>query len=643
MTAQNSIDQDTLDRMTDVLRHRGPDDRGTHLQMFEDGSGVGLGHRRLSIIDLQSGRQPICNEDASIWITFNGEIYNYLELRDELIAQGHRFRTNTDTETIVHLYEQHGTDCLRRLRGMFAFAIWDGRQRSLFLARDRMGQKPVVYFHTKDRLAFASEIKALLLAPGVPREVDPYALDEYLTYLYVPHPRTMFRGIRKLPPAHFAIFRDGQLVVRRYWEVDWQNESSAPAAELQEQLREQLDEAVRLQLRSDVPIGAFLSGGVDSTAIVGLMQRHLPNPARTFTIGFPVAEYDESSFARLAAEHLKTSHQQLVAQPETAGLLPTLCWLFDEPFGDSSAIPTYLVSQITRKHVKVALTGDGGDELFCGYPRYKTVHRLGGLDRLPRALTGALTNRLWDYLPNGSGNRSVAARLRNRMQLLRQPSDLRYVSWVSLFDTQHRHSLYTPEFLDEVCRAEPERFVTDAVSRSTPRSAGTRAMLADLQTYLPCDLLAKVDITSMAHALECRSPFMDHHVVELAASIPFRHHLSRVVGKPMLTGAMRDLIPPTIAKRPKMGFSVPLDRWFRGRLAALVRDKLLSSRSRVRGYFKPQVLSRLVTDHQAGTSDHSQQIWALMCLEQWHRTFIDPSAPPDEPPAEIERELQCPV
>jgi asparagine synthase (glutamine-hydrolysing) len=633
------IDQPTLDRMTDILQHRGPDDRGTYWRQFANGSGVGLGHRRLSIIDVGGGRQPIGNEDGTVWIVFNGEIYNYVELRDDLILRGHRFRTNSDTETIVHLYEEFGVECLSRLRGMFAFAIWDERQRLLFLARDRMGQKPLVYSHNDERLTFASEIKSLLLTPGFDRDLDPVALDEYLTYLYVPHPRTMFRGIAKLPPAHYAIYQHGELTVQRYWSIDYQYESSEPIESLREQLRERLDEAVRLQLRSDVPIGAFLSGGVDSTTVVGLMQRHLPHAARTFTIGFSASDFDESQFARLASDHLKTAHQELVAQSGTIELFPKLCWFFDEPFGDSSAVPTYLVSQITREHVKVALTGDGGDELFCGYPRYKTVHNLGRFDLLPRFLRVSLTNRLWEHLPSSS-NRSVAARLRHRMRTLREPTDRRYVNWVTPFDSRERRSLYSPSFMDEVRHAEPERFVTDAVAKSSRRSVGTRAMLADLQTYLPCDLLAKVDITSMAHALECRSPFMDHHVVEMAASIPFRHHRDRAMAKPMLTQTFSDLVPRSIARRPKMGFSIPLSHWIRGQLRPMVGDLLLTGKFAARGYFDQGSIHDLINDHLKGNGDYGQQIWALLCLEQWHRTFIDSPLAPAEVSSDRDLALQ---
>jgi asparagine synthase (glutamine-hydrolysing) len=621
------LDEASLDLMTDAIAHRGPDDRGTYWRRYEDGSGVGLGHRRLSIIDVGGGHQPIANEDETVWIVFNGEIYNYVELRADLIAQGHQFRTNSDTETIIHLYEQHGTDCLAKLRGMFAFAIWDERRRRLFVARDRMGQKPLVYTQLGGRFLFASEIKALLQAPDVPRELDPAALDAYLTYSYVPHPGTMYRGIHKLPPAHYAIYERGQLKIERYWDVDYQRESTESIEVLQERLHATLDEAVRLRLRSDVPIGAFLSGGIDSTAIVGLMQRHLPNPARTFTIGFPVAEYDESAYARLAAEHLKTAHQELVVDADQVELLPRLCWLFDEPFADSSTIPTYLVSQITREHVKVALTGDGGDELFCGYPRYKTVQRVAAFDRLPRPVARALTGAWWNRLPTSGGNRSFAARLRQRVKVLRESPAERYVNWVALFDRARRQSLYSKAFGDQQAEGAAESFVETAVARSTRRAPGTQAMLADLQTYLPGDLLTKVDIASMAHGLECRSPFMDHHVVELAASIPFRYHLDRQVAKPMLVGALGNIVPRAIATRPKMGFSIPLDSWFRGRLRPLVRDMLLGSEFEGRGYFNPTVTRGLVQDHLAGTSDHSQAIWSLLCLEQWHRTYLDGAAP----------------
>ncbi|MBI3466160.1 MAG: asparagine synthase (glutamine-hydrolyzing), partial [Planctomycetes bacterium] len=538
------IEQDVLDRMTDVLRHRGPDGRGVYRKDHSDGSGVALGHRRLSIIDLAGGGQPLSNEDDTVWITFNGEIYNYRELRPDLEQKGHRFRTDSDTEVIVHLYEQYGVDCLERLNGMFAFAIWDERRRRLFLARDRAGEKPLLYYAPPGRLLFASEIKSLLQAPGTPREMDPMALDAYLTFGYVPHPRTMFTGIAKLPPAHYAMFENGRLEIRRYWSVDYGRESHACPEDLREQLRAALSESVRLRMRSDVPLGAFLSGGIDSTSIVGLMREH-SDRVKTCTIGFPVDGYDESGYARIAAEHLGTEHHELQVQPDSLGMLPQLVWHFDEPFADSSAIPTYFVSQATRRHVTVALTGDGGDELFAGYPRYRTVESLGAFDRLPDWLRGLTANRLWNHLP-GTKERSFGRRLRYRMETLHEPPDRRYSHWVSIFPPRSKVGLYTPELLDSIGGSDAAAFVADAMGRASGRSPGTRARLADLVTYLPCDLLPKVDITSMACALECRAPFLDHRVIELAASLPFNLLCNGFGEKPFLTGTLPDLIPPPL-------------------------------------------------------------------------------------------------
>ncbi len=625
------IEADVLDRMTDVLQHRGPDGRGVYARQFEDGAGVALGHRRLSIIDLAGGKQPLCNEDGTVWIAFNGEIYNYRELQRELEQKGHQFRTNCDTETIVHLYEEFGDGCLERLRGMFAFAIWDQRRRRLFLARDRLGQKPLVYREEPGRLTFASEAKSLLQVPGAPREVDPIALDEYLTYGYVPPPRTMFAGFWKLPPAHCAVYERGRLRVWRYWSPDLEQASDLPPQQLREELCQRLSEAVQMRLRSDVPLGAFLSGGVDSTTIVGLMQKHLDRAAKTYTIGFPQADYDESGPARLAAEHLQTDHHREVVQPQSVELLPTLVWHFDEPFADSSAIPTYYLSQMTRRHVTVALTGDGGDELFAGYPRYQTVQRLAAFDTLPKPLRRLVANRLWELLPNRRAS-SLASRLRFRMNILRQDPARRYVNWVALFHDDRRNGLYTQEMSRQVGGGDPAWFVREAMARSGRREAGTRAMHTDLLTYLPGDLLAKVDVTSMAHGLECRSPFLDHHVVELAATIPFRHLVGGPDAKPFLTGAFADLIPPPLRRRQKMGFRIPLDDWFRGPLRNYVQETLLDESALASGYFRRQALCELIDQHMTGQANHGDRLWSLLFLDTWRRTFIDASEAPSTAP-----------
>lgn len=637
------VDQGVLDRMTDVLGHRGPDGRGTHIENHEDGRGVALGHRRLAIIDLAGGKQPLSNEDQSVWLTFNGEIYNYRELRKELEAGGHRFRTDSDSECIVHLYEESGIDCLARMRGMFALAVWDRRRRRLFLARDRMGQKPLVYRQENGRLLFASEIKSLLQVPGVPRKVDRRAIDAFLALLYVPHPGTMFEGIKKLPPAHYAVYEDGQLTIRRYWTADLNLETSRGGKELQERLAHELDESVRLRLRSDVPLGAFLSGGIDSTTIVGLMQHHSRQPTKTYTIGFPVSGYDETKFAKTAADFLKTDHHEFQVNPDSIGILPKLVWHFDEPFGDSSAIPTYYVSEVTRRHVKVALTGDGGDELFGGYPRYQTVHRLGAFDRLPGAIKGVVACSLWKYFPAYNRESCLARRLRFRMQLLQQPANRRYATWVSIFQHRQRRALYSDEFSAELNGrggSGPIDFIAEAMDRAGGRSPGRRAMLADMQTYLPCDLLAKVDITSMAHGLECRCPMLDHRVVELAVSVGYRQLTEGLSPKPLLGATFSELIPPELANREKMGFRIPLDDWFRDGLEPFAREVLLGENNgraenrrglAARGYFRRGSLENLLEEHKSARWNHGDRIWALLCLELWHRTFIDPPQPPQGP------------
>jgi asparagine synthase (glutamine-hydrolysing) len=618
---RRSISAETLDSMTDILSHRGPDGRGTYAKQFPSGTGIAIGHRRLAIIDLEGGHQPLSNEDGTVWITFNGEIYNFRELRHELEARGHRFQTDSDTETIVHLYEDLGPQCLHRLRGMFAFAIWDSRQQLLLMARDRLGQKPLVYRQIDDQLLFASEIKAILQVPGIRREVDAEALNQYLTFGYVPHPRTMFRGINKLPPAHYAIYRRGQLCIHRYWQPDWSFESDLPLADLREQLREELEEAVRLRLRSDVPIGAFLSGGIDSTVIVGLMQRLLPHAAKTFSMGFQEAAYDETPFARQAALHLGTEHLELAVNPSSANLLQTLTRQFDEPFADSSAIPTFGLAQATRAQVKVALTGDGGDELFAGYARYHTIERLRVFDRLPKFVRCLVANNAWQLLPGSDGQVANLAKLRFRMQMLRKPSNERYINWVSYFHQAGREFLLSPDYRRQL-QETPEDWLIDKL-RCSNRSPSLQAMQCDLQTYLPSDLLAKVDITSMAHGLECRSPFLDHRVVELALAIPFCRHQDSAVPKPMLTHTFAAMIPPQLQVRAKMGFCVPLDAWFRGPLKSMVHDMLLSAPLLARGNFQATAIRSLMCEHESGRWNHGERIWNLMCLEQWHRDYID--------------------
>ncbi|TWU01284.1 asparagine synthase (glutamine-hydrolyzing) [Stieleria varia] len=610
------VDSSDFDRMTDALSHRGPDGRGVHREDYPDGSGILLGHRRLSIIDLAGGAQPMANEDDTVWVSFNGEIYNYRELRPGLEQQGHRFRTHSDGETIVHLYEQYGDDFVLHLRGMFAIAIWDRKRRRLVLVRDRLGQKPLVYCHQDNRLLFASEIKAILAIPDASRQIRHQAIDEYLTYGYVPHPGTIYQGINKLPPAHLAVYEHGQLSTRCYWNPELTPDPTASSDDLQQNLRQVVDESVRLRMRSDVPLGAFLSGGIDSTIITGVMQEHAAQPTHTFTIGFPVDGFDESQFAQTAADHLKTEHTLMEVQPDSLSLLDKLVWLFDEPFADSSAVPTYYLSQMTQQHVKVALTGDGGDELFAGYDRYRTVDRLGNFDRLPSPLRAAITGPWRHVIPSGP-EVSLRRRLKHRLAILREPLEKRYVSWVTGFSQSRRHSMYQPDVQRQMSSESSLQFLESLLRQTTGMRPGLRAMRTDLRSYLPCDLLAKVDITSMAHGLECRSPFLDHHVVEAAGRFSFADLDRPGQIKPVLTQTFQKYLPKSLRERPKMGFSVPLDRWFRNDLQSFARDTLLSHQAFCHNYFQPSAIEQMLNEHQSKTWRHGDRIWSLLFLELW--------------------------
>ncbi len=622
-----AVDEDVLSRMTAVLRHRGPDDHGTYYRPLDAANdhpvGVALGHRRLSIIDLAGGHQPMSNEDGSVWVLLNGEIYNFRQLRCRLEAAGHRFRTQCDTEVLVHLYEEEGEQFVRQLNGMFALAIWDSPRNQLLLARDRLGQKPLFYRREANRLLFASELKSIVQVPDVPRQIDPQALDLYLVYQYVPHPWTIFAGTSKLSPGHYAVWRADRLEVRPYWQPDLNREDPLPANEYKEELRRLLRSAVQLRLQSDVPLGAFLSGGVDSTIIVALMQQLGDEPARTFSIGFAERQYDETRFARLAARHLGTRHQEFRVEPDAVEILPKLVWHYDEPFADSSAVPTWYVSQLTRQHVTVALTGDGGDELFAGYPRYRAVALAARCDRLPRPLRKVLAGPIRRLIPPSARYKSPLRRLRRFLEQLDQAPPERYLGWIAIFDADQRRALYTDEFARSLPEEDPLDFLAQAQRLSEKRDAVTSTSLMDLLTYLPCDLMTKVDIASMAHGLECRQPMLDYRVVELAARMPLRYKLRGGRGKRLLLEAFGHLLPGEICRRGKMGFGVPLDSWFRGPLAPFAESLLLDRRTASRGYFRRQRVAQLLSEHIAGRADHSYRLWSLVVFELWQRTWVD--------------------
>lgn len=645
-----------LHRMTNTLHHRGPDaggllqatnnrSSGWSHQVFDAEqpsvpdlspaeSGCVLGHRRLSIIDLsETGTQPLCNEDHTIWTVFNGEIYNYRDLTSELKSRGHQFRTETDTEVIVHLYEEYGERLVDHLQGMFAIAVWDSRKEHLMLARDRMGQKPLYYRQDSGRLAFASELKALLQIKNAPRVLNRQAVDDYLLYQYVPHPNCILEGYHKLPPGHLAIYDRGQLAIRPYWTAPYEPDERNPAPcqspqEWGEELKRRMRDAVKMRLRSDVPLGAFLSGGIDSTIIVGLMQELSENQTNTFSIGFPVKEFDESSFAREAAEHLGTKHHEKIVHPDALEILPKLIWHYDEPFSDSSAIPTMHLSEMTRQHVTVSLSGDGGDELFCGYPRYRAVELAEKTDRLPQLVKRLLGLQLWQKIPGPTNQRSIIRRGKRFLSALSKSREERYLNWLSIFNDEVRKDIWTDEFRSSLSGHEAKELILDAYRACPSRDFITQTTCVDVQTYLPCDILTKVDIASMAFSLECRSPFLDHSVAELAAQMPMELKMDARQQKKILLEQFGQYLPPRLQSRPKMGFGVPINIWFREELKPLLYDILLSERSLSRGIFRKERLESLIQEHIDGTWDHAYRLWNLLCLELWQRTYLDPDDAP---------------
>lgn len=619
------ISADELERMTDTLVHRGPDDRGTHLEELRHDAagpipGVALGFRRLSIIDLQGGHQPMCNEDGSVWLVFNGEIYNYRDLRRRLEGSGHRFQTSSDSETILHLYEDLGTECFEHLNGMFALAIWDRNKRQLVLARDRLGKKPLFYQFRNGQLLFGSELKAIATSASFDKRISPAAIDQFLTYQYVPHPHTIYQAANKLPPGHCAVFRAGEVSIRNYWQVDWKHEIDWKQAEAVNRLQELLADSIRLRLRSDVPLGAFLSGGIDSSLIVALSQQQLDRPLLTFSIGFHEADFDETQYARQVSEWVRTEHREYKVTPDAVSILDDLVWHYDEPFGDSSAIPTWYLCQRTRQHVTVALSGDGGDELFAGYDRYRALWLSRWFDRLIPA-GPILGSRMVQGLPASNRQRSFVRRLQRFGEALNQPLARRFMNWLQIFPERIRAELYRDDFVAELPDEDPVAFFESAWNGVGDRDLFNKASLADLVTYLPCDLMNKVDIASMAHSLECRQPFLDYRLVEFAASLPAHLKVRGGRGKRLLRLAYDKVLPRQIWTRKKMGFGVPLGTWFQHDLKALTEQRLLGNDARCHQLFRPDAIAALVKQHMEGRVNHCYRLWNLLILESWLRKW----------------------
>jgi len=604
--------RETIQRMCGALVHRGPDDEGIYI-----GDRVGFGHRRLSVIDLVSGHQPLANRDKTIWITYNGEVYNYVQLRKQLVGLGHQFVTESDTEVIVHAYEQFGESCPKHLDGMFAFAIWDLRKRHMFLARDRVGKKPLFYCYERDFFAFGSEIKALLCHPAISGELLPASIPYYFTFGYAPAPNTFYRNIMELPPAHFLIVDvSGRVKLERYWDLDYsirpRKERSKEEAAMR--IRNILTEAVQKRLVADVPIGAFLSGGIDSSIVVGLMSRLMQKPVKTFSIGFAGDKaFDETSYARLVANHFKTDHTEFIVEPNAVDLMEPLVWYHDGPFGDSSAIPTYVVSQLTREHVTVALNGDGGDELFAGYLRfYATILA----ERIPNLLSRLGEKSVLSF-PEPKNYHHWFRRAQRFLRYSSLPFVERFARWTSLFN-EDLALLLRPEVFGELPRLGIS-YPAEIMDRTISFSPLSKLLYVNLKTYLHQDLLVKMDRTTMSHGLEARSPFLDQELMEYSASLPDWMKLRRGVTKYILRKAFSDLIPSKILTRGKKGFGVPLGAWFRGELRDYVQDLLLASNSRSRDYLNPEYITRIVEEHMQGSRDHGQRLWAILTFEVWLR------------------------
>jgi asparagine synthase (glutamine-hydrolysing) len=608
------VDGALLRSMTAVIGHRGPDGDGIVCR-----GSAGLGHRRLAIIDLVTGDQPMVSDDGLIRITFNGEIYNFRELRRDLEARGAKFRTESDTEVILRAYEAHGPECVQRLRGMFAFAILDERARRLVLARDRAGIKPLVYAWDGRRLLFASEIKAILEDPSVRRDLDLDALGEYLTFHYVPAPRTIFTAVRKLPPASTLVLSldGGEPVVSRYWSLRFVPDVTVTEREWVERLRAELTDAVRCHMISDVPIGAFLSGGMDSSTVVALMAQASGAPIRTFSIGFDEADFDELRFARQVATRYGTDHYELVVKPNALEVLPKLAWHFDEPFADSSAIPTYYVSKITREHVTVALSGDGGDENFAGYRRYARALALHErFDRGAGRLTRPLLKLASELLPVGAPGQALAG------MLGAGPLE-RYFRLVTYQRRETLRRLLSDDVAARVGSASSPALFARLASEGDTADYVSTLQHIDLATYLPGDILAKVDAMSMAVSLESRVPLLDHRLMEFLATVPSTFKLRNGSGKYLLQRAMAQDLPGEILTRRKMGFGVPLGAWFRRELRDMARDVLLGSQARERGLFRPSEVESLLATHDSGRRDCSARLWSLICFELWMRQWAD--------------------
>jgi len=610
------VDPGALKKMNQAIIHRGPDDDGYCLK-----DGVGLAMRRLSIIDVAAGQQPIYNEDRSAVIVYNGEVYNHVELRRELEAHGHVFRTRADTEAILHAYEEYGEECPAHLNGMFAFAIWDRRRRRLFIARDRMGVKPLYYHFDGRRLLFGSELKSILAVADVPREIDAEALDAFLTFEYIPAPKSIFRGIHKLPSAHWLSLEQDRLTVQRYWRLQYR--ATARSEEEQaEQLVELLRDAVKIRLMSEVPLGAFLSGGLDSSSIVAMMAQTSQHGVKTFSIGFDDTTYNELPYARRIAREFNTEHHEEIITPDALRLTEKIIHQLDEPFGDFSVFPTYMVSEMARKYVTVVLSGDGGDELLAGYDTYIADRTARRYQRLPAWLRRRGIEPLVASLPPTDKKKGLVNKSRRFIEGARLPAGLQHVRWMIFMQQAEKRRLYAPALRQALQGYNPYGFIEEKFAECDSPHALDQQEYVDLMTYLVDDILVKVDRMSMAVSLEARTPFLDYRFVEFCASLPPAARLRGSQTKYLLKRAMKGILPEEILQRRKEGFSIPIKHWIKEELDPLLREFLSPATVRQTGYFDEDYILQLLTEHRSGRENHSHRLWALLMFHMWHRQYM---------------------
>jgi asparagine synthase (glutamine-hydrolysing) len=602
--------------MTDTMVHRGPDDEGFYVS-----GALGLGHRRLSIIDLKGGHQPIANEDETVWVVFNGEIYNFGDLHDQLVKKGHSFKTRCDTEVIVHLYEEEGEKCFEKLRGMFAIGIWDRRKQKLILGRDRVGKKPLFYFYDGSRIAFASEMKGLLALPNIPREIDLEAMADYFSFLYIPAPKSIFKHIRKVLPGHYIVVSDAGIREAEYWDINFSETLVRTEKEWCEALLEAYREAVQLRLISDVPLGAFLSGGVDSSSVVALMSDIVGGSVTTCSIGFQEEEFNELDYAREIATRFGTDHYEKIVRPDALGIMEKLAWHYDEPFADSSAIPTYYVSQVARQNVTVALAGDGGDENFAGYRRYYFDRRENIVrNLLPAAIRQSIFGILASLYPKADWAPRVFRGKATFANLARSPIEA-YFRSISAFQSELKDQLLHQDVRHDLNGYDSLTVLRDYYDRTNTDDPLSRIQYVDIKTYLADDILVKVDRASMAHSLEVRAPILDHKLMELAAMMPSSLKLRGTNGKYIFKNAVKKILPESVLRRKKMGFAVPLSQWFRNELKEFARRVLFTGSSDT--LLNGAITKRIWEEHQSGLRNRSTELWALLMFRLWERQFMN--------------------